>query len=61
MPVAVVIASARSHQADCFLFQVLMNHLWFGKSLKEAIAAPVVFVDSQSAVKFEPRFDKVLH
>ncbi|KAM3610452.1 uncharacterized protein V6R79_004118 [Siganus canaliculatus] len=36
----------------------LMNHLWFGKSLKEAIAAPVVFVDSQNALKFEARFDQ---
>lgn len=36
-----------------------MNHLWFGKSLKEAIAAPVVFVDSENAVKFESSFDKV--
>lgn len=38
-----------------------MNHLWFGKSLKEAIAAPVVFVDSQGVVKFEPGFDEVRH
>ncbi|KAM9857825.1 gamma-glutamyltransferase 5a [Aulostomus maculatus] len=36
----------------------LMNHLWFGKSLKEAIAAPVVFVDSQNALMFESHFDK---
>lgn len=38
-----------------------MNHLWFGKSLKEAIAAPVVFVDSENNVKFEPEFDKVYY
>lgn len=38
-----------------------MNHLWFGKSLKEAIAAPVVFVDSNNTVNFEPGFDKVTH
>lgn len=38
-----------------------MNHLWFGKTLKEAIAAPVVFVDSQNSLKFEPNFDKVKH
>lgn len=36
----------------------LINHLWFGKSLKEAIATPVVYVDSENAVKFEPSFDK---
>lgn len=35
-----------------------MNHLWFGKSLKEAIASPVVYVDSENTVKFEPKFDE---
>ncbi|XP_071765602.1 gamma-glutamyltransferase 5a isoform X2 [Centroberyx gerrardi] len=39
---------------------MLMNHLWFGKSLEEAIAAPVVFVDSKNALKFESNFDKVV-
>lgn len=43
------------------LFQTLMSHLWFGKSLKEAIAAPVVFVDSKNALRFEANFDKVLY
>lgn len=38
-----------------------MNHLWFGKSLKEAIAAPVVYVDAQNLVKFEDKFDKVIN
>uniref|UniRef100_A0A3Q2E023 Gamma-glutamyltransferase 5a n=1 Tax=Cyprinodon variegatus TaxID=28743 RepID=A0A3Q2E023_CYPVA len=38
----------------------LINHLWFGKSLKEAIDAPVVFVDSENALKFEPKCDKVM-
>ncbi|KAM9360455.1 glutathione hydrolase 5 proenzyme-like [Symphorus nematophorus] len=38
----------------------LMNHLWLGRSLEEAIAAPIVYVDSQNAVKFEPKFDKVV-
>uniref|UniRef100_A0A3Q0QRT4 Gamma-glutamyltransferase 5a n=1 Tax=Amphilophus citrinellus TaxID=61819 RepID=A0A3Q0QRT4_AMPCI len=36
----------------------IMNHLWFGKSLEEAIDTPVVFVDSKNAVKFEPKFEK---
>ncbi|XP_046904404.1 gamma-glutamyltransferase 5a [Hypomesus transpacificus] len=36
----------------------LMYHLWFGKSLHEAISTPIVFVDSKNAVKFEPDFDK---
>lgn len=38
-----------------------MNHLWFGKSLKDSIAAPILFVDSQTRVTFEPTFDKVKH
>ncbi|XP_030633241.1 gamma-glutamyltransferase 5a [Chanos chanos] len=38
----------------------IMNHLWFGKSLEESIAAPVVFVDSKNALKFEPKFDKAV-
>lgn len=38
---------------------MLMNHLWFGKNLKDSIAAPILFVDSETAVYFEPNFDKV--
>lgn len=44
-----------------FLFQALVNHLWLGKSLRDAIAAPVLFVDSQTALTFEPTFDQVKH
>lgn len=36
-----------------------MNRLWFGKSLQDAIAAPILFVDSETAVNFEPKFDEV--
>uniref|UniRef100_A0A3Q3WGJ4 Uncharacterized protein n=1 Tax=Mola mola TaxID=94237 RepID=A0A3Q3WGJ4_MOLML len=36
----------------------LMNHLWFGKSLEEAIAEPVVFVDSSAKLTFERKFDQ---
>ncbi|XP_013993862.1 glutathione hydrolase 5 proenzyme-like [Salmo salar] len=36
----------------------IMNHLWLGMSLKDAIAAPVVFVDGNNNVKFEHGFDK---
>uniref|UniRef100_A0A669EW80 Glutathione hydrolase n=1 Tax=Oreochromis niloticus TaxID=8128 RepID=A0A669EW80_ORENI len=36
----------------------LMNHLWFGKSLKEAIDTLVVLVDSQSEVKLESKLEK---
>uniref|UniRef100_A0A3P9DJR1 Gamma-glutamyltransferase 5a n=1 Tax=Maylandia zebra TaxID=106582 RepID=A0A3P9DJR1_9CICH len=41
-----------------FLSKALMNHLWFGKSLKEAIITPVVLVDSKSEVKPEPKLEK---
>ncbi|XP_059906033.1 glutathione hydrolase 5 proenzyme [Gadus macrocephalus] len=36
----------------------LMNHLWLGMSLQEAIAAPVVFVDSKNGLQFGPGFDE---
>uniref|UniRef100_A0A3B5LLL5 Gamma-glutamyltransferase 5a n=1 Tax=Xiphophorus couchianus TaxID=32473 RepID=A0A3B5LLL5_9TELE len=42
------------------LASVLINHLWFGKSLKEAIDTPVVYVDSQNTVKFESSLHKVM-
>ncbi|KAG7480603.1 hypothetical protein MATL_G00058080 [Megalops atlanticus] len=38
----------------------LMNHLWFGKDLEEAISAPVVFVNSTNALIFEERFDQTV-
>ncbi|XP_044052964.1 gamma-glutamyltransferase 5a isoform X2 [Siniperca chuatsi] len=53
-----VIGSTGGSMITTGIASALMNHLWFGKSLKEAIAAPVVYVDSQNAVKFEPAFDK---
>ncbi|XP_072289908.1 glutathione hydrolase 5 proenzyme-like isoform X2 [Eucyclogobius newberryi] len=36
----------------------LMNHLFFGKSLKEAIESPVVFVNSVNQPQFEEKFDQ---
>lgn len=39
--------------------QSIMNRLWLGMNLKDAIAAPIVFVDSKNNVYFEPNFDKV--
>lgn len=36
----------------------IMNHLWLRMSLKEAIEAPVIFVDAKNEVKVEPGFDK---
>ncbi|XP_020486756.1 gamma-glutamyltransferase 5a isoform X1 [Labrus bergylta] len=53
-----VIGSTGGSMITTGIASALMNHFWFGKSLKEAIAAPVVFVDSQNAAKFEPKFDK---
>lgn len=41
--------------------QTLMHHLWLGENLKDAIAAPVLFVDSQTGLTFEPKFDEVRH
>ncbi|XP_029294830.1 gamma-glutamyltransferase 5a [Cottoperca gobio] len=53
-----VIGSTGGSMITTGMASALMNHLWFGKSLKEAIAAPVFFVNSQNLVKFEPHFDK---
>ncbi|XP_034025322.1 gamma-glutamyltransferase 5a [Thalassophryne amazonica] len=53
-----VIGSTGGSVITAGLASAIMNHLWFGKSLKDAIAAPVVFVNSQAAVKFECHFDK---
>lgn len=36
-----------------------MNRLWLGMNLKEAIAAPIIFVDSKNIANFEPGFNKV--
>ncbi|XP_057674808.1 glutathione hydrolase 5 proenzyme-like isoform X2 [Corythoichthys intestinalis] len=36
----------------------VINHLWLGMSLKEAIDAPIVFVDSKNKVNFPPGFDQ---
>lgn len=38
----------------------IMNRLWMGMNLTEAIAAPIVFVDSENRVNFESRFDETV-
>lgn len=38
----------------------MINHLWLGMNLKDAIAAPIVFVDAKNNVNFEPGFDKTV-
>ncbi|GAA6220814.1 gamma-glutamyltransferase 5-like [Lates japonicus] len=53
-----VIGSTGGGMITTGIASTLMNHLWFGKSLKDAIDTPVVYVDSQNALKFEPNFDK---
>ncbi|XP_061585805.1 gamma-glutamyltransferase 5a [Cololabis saira] len=52
-----VIGSTGGGMITTGVASALINHLWFGKSLKDAIATPVAFVDSENAVKFEPAFD----
>ncbi|KAM9338501.1 glutathione hydrolase 5 proenzyme [Symphorus nematophorus] len=36
----------------------IINRLWLGMNLKDAISSPIVFVDSGNNVTFEPSFDK---
>ncbi|XP_060931619.1 glutathione hydrolase 5 proenzyme [Limanda limanda] len=38
----------------------LINHLWLGMSLKDAIAAPIVYVDANNDVNFELGFDETV-
>ncbi|XP_034997719.2 glutathione hydrolase 5 proenzyme [Hippoglossus stenolepis] len=38
----------------------LINHLWLGMSLEDAITAPIVYVDANNNVNFEPGFDKTV-
>ncbi|XP_053359275.1 gamma-glutamyltransferase 5a isoform X1 [Clarias gariepinus] len=37
---------------------VLMNYLWLGKTLRESIASPVVYVDGKNELAFEKTFDQ---
>uniref|UniRef100_A0A3B5LLK5 Gamma-glutamyltransferase 5a n=1 Tax=Xiphophorus couchianus TaxID=32473 RepID=A0A3B5LLK5_9TELE len=53
-----VIGASGGSMITTGLASALINHLWFGKSLKEAIDTPVVYVDSENKVKFEPKFDE---
>lgn len=40
-------------------FQTIMNKLWLGFDLTEAIAAPILHVNSQGHVEYEPQFNQV--
>lgn len=53
-----VIGSSGGSMITTGMASTLMNHLWFGKGLKEAIESPVVFVDAQNQPLFEGKFDQ---
>ncbi|XP_035986219.1 glutathione hydrolase 5 proenzyme-like isoform X1 [Fundulus heteroclitus] len=55
-----VIGASGGSRITSALASALINHLWFGKSLKKAINASLVFVDSVNSVEFENDFDKEL-
>uniref|UniRef100_A0A8C4F1K3 Gamma-glutamyltransferase 5a n=1 Tax=Dicentrarchus labrax TaxID=13489 RepID=A0A8C4F1K3_DICLA len=53
-----VIGASGGGRITTGMASALMNHLWFGKSLKEAIAAPVLYVHADNKVEFEADFDQ---
>ncbi|XP_037113743.1 gamma-glutamyltransferase 5a [Syngnathus acus] len=53
-----VIGSTGGSMITTGMASAIINSLWFGKSLKEAIATPILFVNSENAVQFEFNFDK---
>ncbi|XP_063345779.1 glutathione hydrolase 5 proenzyme-like [Pelmatolapia mariae] len=53
-----VIGGSGSEMIPPAVASAVMNHLWFGKSLEEAIDTPVIFVDYQSEVKLESKLEK---
>lgn len=53
-----VIGSTGGSMITTGIASTVMNHLWFGKNLKEAIDAPVIFVNSKNQPLFEGKFDK---
>ncbi|XP_062855576.1 gamma-glutamyltransferase 5a [Trichomycterus rosablanca] len=57
-----VIGASGGSMITTSVAMTLMNYLWFDKSLKDSIDSPVVFVDGENALKFEPKFDQdVVH
>ncbi|XP_066506443.1 glutathione hydrolase 5 proenzyme isoform X3 [Hoplias malabaricus] len=52
-----VIGGSGGSMITSAMAQSIMNHLFLGKSLKDAIDEKLVFVDSQNSVKFEKGFD----
>ncbi|XP_056146571.1 glutathione hydrolase 5 proenzyme isoform X2 [Lampris incognitus] len=53
----IVIGGSGGSMITTAMASSLINHLWLGKSLGDAIAAPVVFVDAKNNLKFEPGFE----
>ncbi|XP_050974072.1 gamma-glutamyltransferase 5a [Labeo rohita] len=56
----VVIGASGGSMITTGMALTLMNFLWFGKTLKDSIDAPVVYVDSKNVPNFEPLFDKIV-
>jgi gamma-glutamyltranspeptidase len=52
-------ASASSFPACSDFFQTIMNKLWLGFDLTEAIASPILHVNSKGHVEYEPKFNQV--
>ncbi|KAI7797772.1 gamma-glutamyltransferase 5a [Triplophysa rosa] len=56
----VVIGASGGSMITTGVALTIMNFLWFGKNLKDSIAAPVVYVDSKNILSFEPSFDEAV-
>lgn len=53
-----VIGATGGSMITTAIASTIMNHLWFGKDLKEAVDSPVVFVNAQNQPLFEGTFDQ---
>ncbi|KAL6456219.1 hypothetical protein MHYP_G00347610 [Metynnis hypsauchen] len=54
----VVIGGSGGTMITTGMTMALMNFLWFGKSLKDSIATPVITLIDKKELNFEPDFDK---
>lgn len=52
-------ASTSSFPVSSYFFQTIMNKLWLGFDLTEAIAAPILHVNGKGHVEYEPKFNQV--
>ncbi|KAJ8286512.1 hypothetical protein GJAV_G00040020 [Gymnothorax javanicus] len=53
-----VIGASGGSQIPAAVALTIMNHVWFGKNLSDAISAPMLFVNSKNAVRFEDNFSE---